>query len=59
MDSDTFFRINRKVIVNISSVTKISTWFNSRLKLQLNPPVGEDIVVSRERVKDFKTWLGR
>ena len=59
MDSDIFFRINRKAIVNIHSVAKISTWFNSRLKLQLNPPVGEDIVVSRERVKDFKTWLGR
>ncbi len=59
MDSDTFFHINRKAIVNINSVAKISTWFNSRLKLKLNPPVGEDIVVSRERVKAFKGWLDR
>jgi DNA-binding LytR/AlgR family response regulator len=59
MDPESFFRINRKFILNIDSVQKISSWFNSRLKLQLNPPAGEDVVVSRERVKDVKQWLDR
>ena len=59
MDSDLFFRISRKAIVSITSITKISIWFNSRLKLQLNPPYSEDIIVSRERVKEFKVWLDR
>jgi len=58
LDSDEFFRINRNCIVNNKSIQKISTWFNNRLKLQLNPPVKEDVIVSRERVKDFKIWLG-
>ncbi len=57
MDHSLFFQINRKAIINIESVAKISTWFNSRLKLKLNPPTEEEIVVSRERVKDFKRWL--
>ncbi|MCT4637789.1 MAG: LytTR family DNA-binding domain-containing protein [Bacteroidales bacterium] len=57
LDGDIFFRINRKYIVNINSITKISSWFNSRLKLELTPPANEDIVVSRERVKEFKEWL--
>ena len=59
MDPDVFFRISRKVIVSIESVVKISNWFNSRLKLRLKPSAEEDIIVSRERVKDFKEWLNR
>jgi len=58
LDPDIFFRISRKAIVNIESIEKISSWFNSRLKLTLNPPAGEDIIVSRERVKSFKDFLG-
>ncbi len=59
LDSDMFFRINRRYIVNINNITKISSWFNSRLKLELNPTTSNDIVVSRERVKEFKEWLNR
>jgi two-component system, LytTR family, response regulator LytT len=53
-----YFRINRKIIVSIKSIKKISPHFNSRLKLELNPHYLEDIFVARERVSDFKTWLG-
>jgi len=59
MDQEIFFQISRKVIIHIESVAKISAWFKSRLKLRLNPPAEEDIIVSRERVKDFKEWLDR
>lgn len=57
MDPAEFFQINRKMIVNIKSVKKINSWFNSRLKLTLNPPAEEDTVVSRERTSGFKEWL--
>ncbi len=53
-----YFRINRKIIVSIKSIKKISPHFNSRLKLELNPSYLEEIFVARERVSDFKTWLG-
>lgn len=52
-----FFRINRKVLVNINSVQKASAYFNSRLKLSVVGLNEEDAVVSRERVADFKKWL--
>lgn len=52
-----FFRISRKVIVKIDAIAKINTWFNSRLKLALSPNIDFDIIVSRERVGDFKRWL--
>jgi DNA-binding LytR/AlgR family response regulator len=53
-----FFRINRKLFVNIKSIQKISPHFNSRLKLSLTPQYGDEILVARERVNDFKAWLG-
>jgi len=54
-----FFRINRKAIVNIDTVQKVSTYFNSRLVIQVHPVTPEvEWIVSRERVKQFKEWLG-
>lgn len=57
MDPSAFFQINRKMIVNVNSVNKISSWFNSRLKISLTPVFDEDAVVSRERTSAFKEWL--
>ena len=53
-----FFRINRKLIVSIQAIQKISPHFNSRLKLSLTPQYRDEILVARERVSDFKAWLG-
>lgn len=53
----TFFRINRKVIVSIGAIGKVSTYFNGRLMLEVGKLDGESAVVSRERVNDFKLWL--
>lgn len=56
---DMFFRINRKVLVNIKSIQKVSAYFNSRLKLNSSTLNDEDCIVSRERVNDFKAWLDK
>ncbi len=53
-----FFRINRKIVLHIKAIQKISPHFNGRLKLELTPQYREEIFVARERVNDFKTWLG-
>lgn len=52
-----FFRINRQVILRPEAIRKIATWFNSRLKLEIHPHNDVNLVVSRERVTDFKQWL--
>jgi len=53
-----FHRINRKFIINIDSMEDIIAYSNSRLKIKLKSYKEEDIIVSRERVKGFKEWLG-
>lgn len=57
LDPKEYFRINRSMIINLSSIKTIETYFNSRLTLRLEPPHMETIIVSRERVKEFKDWL--
>lgn len=53
-----FFRINRKFYININAIKDIISYTNSRLELKLNGNIDQDVIVARERVKDFKLWLG-
>jgi DNA-binding LytR/AlgR family response regulator len=60
LDPEKFFRINRKFIINIAGITDIITWSSNRLKLKLsNEEDNYDLVVSREKVSEFKKWLDR
>lgn len=59
IDPNSFFRINRHLLVNIEAVAKVHTWMGGRLKLELKPSATIDTVVSRERVNGFKEWLGQ
>jgi len=59
MDPKQYFRINRKYIVGLDSFTDIITYSNSRLRLVLANSDDNDIIVSRDRVGEFKQWLDR
>jgi len=59
MDPNSFFRINRRYLVCADGVEDIVMWSNSRLKLQINGSSDDDIVVARERTKEFKEWMDR
>jgi len=52
-----FFRISRKYYININAIKDIISYTNSRLELKLNSYSGQEVIVARERVKDFKLWL--
>lgn len=53
----TFFRVSRKFYVNINHIKDIISYTNSRLQLKMNRFKEQEIIVSRERVKDFRLWL--
>ncbi|NSW95042.1 MAG: LytTR family transcriptional regulator DNA-binding domain-containing protein [Bacteroidales bacterium] len=58
LDPRKFFRINRNCIININSISLIYSYSSSRLVLTLkNGTSGDEFVVSRERVADFKKWV--
>tara|TARA_R110002126_G_scaffold289578_3_gene444805 strand:+ start:4935 stop:5675 length:741 start_codon:yes stop_codon:yes gene_type:complete len=52
-----FFRVNRTFIINKTTLKEMINYSNSRLKLILNVDIKAEIIVSRERVKEFKNWI--
>lgn len=59
LSPDYFYRINRKFIIHLEAIHKIHLYFNSRLKLELHPSSEDEVIVSRDRVTNFKNWLDR
>lgn len=55
LPSDVFFRANRQQIININHVKKVVSWFNGKLKIEMNS--GEEIEISRRQSYVFKEQL--
>jgi two-component system response regulator LytT len=59
LDPKRYFRISRPFFVSIGSIEKIDDYFGNRLILQLKPAVDKEALVSREKVTEFKVWMGK
>lgn len=57
LDTKNFFRISRKFIVSLQSIKEIVLYSNSRLKVILPSYTEDEVIVSREKVTDFKNWI--
>lgn len=55
--SSLFFRVNRSFIININEIKDVIVYANSRLKITPKVKLEKEIIVSREKVNNFKTWL--
>ena len=58
LDAKDFYRISRKFIISMKAVKEIVVYSNSRLRLILPTFKDEEVIVSREKVSDFKNWIG-
>lgn len=59
LDPDKYFRISRAFYVSIEAIDQIHDYFGNRLLLNLNPALDKEALVSREKVMDFKKWMGK
>src|SRR6185295_3017900 len=57
LDHALFCRVNRSYIVHISAIQDVVVYSNSRLKIALTVKWDPEIIVSREKVGDFKEWF--
>jgi DNA-binding LytR/AlgR family response regulator len=57
VDPAFFFRINRKYLCRVDAVEEVLSYSNSRLKVKLKNSSDNDILISREKVGEFKDWL--
>ncbi len=58
LDPQHFFRVNRSCIVALDAIADVVMYSSRRLRLYLKRPFEKEIVVSREKVVDFKKWWG-
>ena len=58
LDPKDFYRVSRKFIIPMKAIKEIQLHSNSRLKVILPTYKDDEIIVARERVNDFKEWLG-
>lgn len=56
VNPEKFFRVNRSQVVCIDFIEQIVQLSTSRLKLSMKN-YKEEVIVSRERVSEFKSWL--
>ncbi|MEX2234195.1 MAG: LytTR family DNA-binding domain-containing protein [Cyclobacteriaceae bacterium] len=57
LDPKLFFRLNRTFILNINTIKDVLVYSNSRLKIILIHDFDKEIIVSREKVAEFKAWF--
>jgi two-component system LytT family response regulator len=57
IDPSVFFRLNRTFILNINAIKDVLVYSNSRLKITLTQEFDKEIIVSREKVSEFKEWF--
>ena len=57
LDPTKFFRVSRGQVVSIDYISDVLSHSNSRLKVKILKN-DQEVIVARERVKEFKDWLG-
>jgi len=57
VDPEQFFRVNRNFLVNINCIEEIISYSVTRLKLKLENGPAEGVIVSRDKVSEFKRWM--
>lgn len=57
LDTEIFFQINRKQIINIHAIDKVHPYLNQRLKVDLSISCDDEFIVARNKMSQFKAWI--
>ncbi|GAB3788236.1 hypothetical protein GCM10028818_54570 [Spirosoma horti] len=59
LDANQFFRANRQFLISIRAIEKIFLYGKHQLKIAISPQPPEAILISKNKVAEFKQWLNR
>lgn len=59
LDPAMFYRVNRKYLLNMGAIKRIKSYPKSKLLLEVEPPLHEEVIISQENVSAFKAWMGQ
>ncbi|WP_080902590.1 LytTR family DNA-binding domain-containing protein [Parabacteroides sp. Marseille-P3160] len=57
LDPEQFYRANRQFIIARHAIRELTVWSGNRLSVALGIPTEEYVLISKERVSEFKRWL--
>jgi DNA-binding LytR/AlgR family response regulator len=59
LDPAVFFRIHRGMTLRFGAIEQMHTYTKSRIKIEMKPDPGFEVIVSIDRSGAFKKWLNR
>lgn len=59
LDNNIFYRANRQFIVNINAIQNIWIYGRNQLRIETKPKCHEPIIISKNKVSEFKKWLDK
>lgn len=59
LGNESFFRINRQWLGNIKAIKRYTIDPSGRLILELSPISPSEVLVSKKRALEFKSWIGK
>ena len=57
LDQSIFFRANRQYILSVKGIDEILRYGNNQLKIKINQE--NNVIISKNKVSEFKKWLNR
>ncbi len=57
LDKKYFYRANRQYIINVNFIKNFKPFDKSKIFVELELPVKEDIIISQENAASFKKWI--
>ena len=57
LDRDCFFRVTRNCVCQLKAIQTVHRFFNGRVRLELFPRCPHELILSRNRSRDFLKWL--
>ena len=59
LDNKNFYRANRQFIININAIENIWIYGRNQLRIDTKPKCPEPIIISKNKVSEFKKWLDK
>lgn len=59
VDPSQFYRVNRKYLIQLTAIKKIKSYPKSKLQVEVEPVINEEIIISQDNTAAFKDWLGQ
>lgn len=57
LNPSSFFRVNRQYLVNINAIKNFRSNEQSKIVLELEPPVNDEVIISKENAGNFRKWI--